>query len=52
MMVAPAMFWLTVAYAETAKVPAPDFGQNVMVFSPAMPAAEIQHKIDEVYAVQ
>src|ERR1700758_3321615 len=31
---------------------APDFGSNVAVFSPAMPAAEIQAQIDKVYAVQ
>jgi hypothetical protein len=30
----------------------PDFGPNVMVFSPKMPAAEIQAQIDKVYAVQ
>ncbi len=29
-----------------------DFGPNVMVFSPKMPAAEIQAQIDKVYAVQ
>jgi hypothetical protein len=31
---------------------APAFGTNVMVFSPSMPAAEIQSQIDKVYAVQ
>ena len=30
----------------------PDFGSNVFVFDPAMPAAEIQQQIDKVYAVQ
>lgn len=30
----------------------PDFGPNVAVFSPAMPAAEIQARIDKVYAAQ
>jgi hypothetical protein len=30
----------------------PDFGPNVLVFSPSTPAADIQAKIDAVYAVQ
>ena len=30
----------------------PDFGPNVLVFDPSMPAAAIQKKIDAVYAVQ
>src|ERR1035438_1084470 len=30
----------------------PDFGSNVLVFDPAMPAASIQEQIDKVYAVQ
>lgn len=30
----------------------PDFGPNVLVFSPSMPAAEIQAQIDKVYAIQ
>jgi hypothetical protein len=30
----------------------PDFGPNVLVFDPSMPAAEMQRKIDAVYAVQ
>src|SRR5580658_2349869 len=30
----------------------PDFGPNVLVFSPTMPAATIQTQIDAVYAVQ
>jgi len=30
----------------------PDFGPNVTVFNPAMPAAAIQEQIDKVYAVQ
>lgn len=30
----------------------PDFGPNVAVFSPTMPAAEIQARIDQVYAAQ
>jgi hypothetical protein len=31
---------------------APDFGPNVAVFDPAMPAAAIQAQIDKVYSVQ
>lgn len=30
----------------------PDFGPNVMVFSPSMPSAHIQAQIDKVYAIQ
>ncbi len=30
----------------------PDFGPNVLVFNPALPAAAIQQQIDKVYAVQ
>jgi hypothetical protein len=30
----------------------PDFGPNVLVFSPLTPAAVIQRQIDEVYAIQ
>jgi hypothetical protein len=30
----------------------PDFGPNVLVFNPSMPAATIQRQIDQVYAVQ
>jgi hypothetical protein len=30
----------------------PDFGPNVAVFKPSMPAAAIQERIDKVYAVQ
>ena len=36
--------------AEQAK--APDLGSNVLVFSPAMPAADMQRQIDAIYAVQ
>ncbi len=31
---------------------APGFGENVLVFSPSMPAAEMQQKIDAIYAAQ
>ena len=30
----------------------PDFGPNVLVFRPSMPAHEIQAQIDKIYAVQ
>jgi hypothetical protein len=30
----------------------PDFGPNVLIFNPSMPAAEIQAQIDKVYAVE
>jgi hypothetical protein len=32
--------------------PAPDFGPNVLIFTPSTPAATIQKQIDNVYAVQ
>ena len=34
------------------QTPAPDFGLNVLVFSPSMPTAEIQKQIDAIYAAQ
>ena len=30
----------------------PEFGPNVLIFSPSMPASTIQHQIDEVYTTQ
>jgi hypothetical protein len=39
------------APAMGAKTP-PDFGPNVLVFNPSMPAAAIQQQIDKVYATQ
>ena len=39
------------AQATSAKV-TPEFGPNVLVFDPSMPAASIQQQIDKVYAVQ
>lgn len=30
----------------------PNFGPNVLVFAPSMPAATIQKQIDKVYAIQ
>ena len=38
--------------AVAAKATKPDFGPNVMVFSPTMAAATMQEQIDKVYAVQ
>lgn len=35
-----------------AQAPKPDLGPNVMIFDPSMPAAEIQERIDKVYAVE
>jgi hypothetical protein len=34
------------------KAAAPSFGANVLVFSPSMPSAEMQQKIDAIYAAQ
>src|SRR4051812_47751371 len=34
------------------RTPTPDFGPNVLVFNPGMPAAKMQEQIDKVYAVQ
>ena len=34
------------------RAPTPDFGPNVLVFRPSLPAAEIQKQIDKVYAIQ
>ena len=38
--------------AAMAAGPKPDFGPNVAVFDPSMPAAEMQAQIDKVYAAQ
>jgi hypothetical protein len=38
--------------ASGAKQEKPDFGPNVLVFNPSMPAAAIQEQIDRVYAAQ
>jgi hypothetical protein len=43
------LFSCCVAGAGAAK---PDFGPNVAVFDPSMPAAEIQERVNRVYAVQ
>lgn len=41
-----------VSYAATKPSPHPDLGSNVLIFSPSMPAAEIQEQIDKVYATE
>ncbi len=38
--------------SSAATTPGPDFGPNVLVFGPSMPAATIQAAINKVYAVQ
>ena len=50
--VVPALVVLCAATAMAARPAQPDFGPNVNVFSPSTPAAEMQQRIDEVYAVQ
>jgi len=40
------------APAMAATTAAPDFGPNVLIFSPSMPSATIQAQIDKVYATQ
>jgi hypothetical protein len=40
------------ARAQLQRASIPDFGPNVLVFNPAMPATKIQEQIDKVYAVQ
>jgi len=42
----------TNSQAIAANAAKPDFGPNVLIFNPAMPAAEIQAQIDKVYAVE
>jgi hypothetical protein len=44
---------LTAFATPSAAAPAkPDFGPNTLIFTPSMPAAEIQAQIDKVYAIQ
>jgi hypothetical protein len=43
---------LAFAQEEMKRTPTPEFGPNVALFYPSMPAAEIQAQIDKVYAVQ
>src|ERR1700680_3084960 len=48
-----ARLWLTTALpAIAAKGAQPDFGPNVLIFDPSMPAQAIQKQIDAVYATQ
>jgi len=42
----------SIAIAQSPHNTAPDFGTHVLVFKPSMPAAEMQSKIDAVYAKQ
>ncbi len=42
----------TAAQPELKPTPNPDFGPNVVVFDPSMPAAAMQQQIDKIYAVQ
>jgi len=50
--VVPALLVLCAATAMAARPAQPDFGPNVDVFSPSTPAAVMQKRIDEVYALQ
>jgi len=44
--------FLALVYVPVAASQQPNFGPNVLVFSPSMPAAQIQQQIDKVYAIQ
>jgi hypothetical protein len=47
------VFFLTLLLLPSAAFCAPpDFGPNVILFTPSMPAAAIQQQIDKVYAIQ
>jgi len=48
----PAFFLVLLLAPSAAFCAPPDFGPNVFLFSPSMPAAAIQQQIDKVYAVQ
>jgi hypothetical protein len=41
-----------IAPAKAATPATPDFGPNVLIFNPSMPAADLQTQIDKVYATQ
>jgi hypothetical protein len=43
---------LSAPSAFSASASRPDFGPNVLIFNPSMPAASIQDQIDKVYAIQ
>jgi hypothetical protein len=47
-----ALLAIAIAPATAATPPTPDFGPNVLVFSPSTSAADIQAQIDKVYATQ
>jgi hypothetical protein len=47
-----ALLAIATAPAKAATPATPDFGPNVLVFNPSMPAADIQTQIDKVYATQ
>ena len=47
-----ALFASVASPAIAATAATPDFGPNVLIFNPAMPAATIQAQIDKVYATQ
>jgi hypothetical protein len=47
-----ALLAIAIAPARAATPTTPDFGPNVLVFSPTTPAADIQTQIDKVYATQ
>jgi hypothetical protein len=47
-----ALFAFAVSLGPASAGQKPDFGPNVLVFHPSMPAAEIQQGIDKVYAEQ
>jgi hypothetical protein len=48
----PAVLLATTLPAIAAKSAKPDFGPNVLIFDPSMPARAIQKEIDSVYAMQ
>lgn len=39
-------------FGAQSRAAAPDFGSNVLVFSPTMPATEVQKQIDTIYAIE
>jgi hypothetical protein len=43
---------LCAAQGQLQRTPTPDFGPNVLVFNPAMPAARIQEQINKIYTAQ
>ncbi len=43
---------ISLAAPSSAAPAKPDFGPNVLIFNPSMPAADIQAQIDKVYAIQ